>query len=67
MSGDPSRIRTCNPRSRNPLLVSLEIPGPASAMELQGTSLRVSAFIVGAGSVQITIALQRADIPALSG
>lgn len=25
MSGDPSRIRTCNPRSRNPLLYPVEL------------------------------------------
>ena len=25
MTGDPSRIRTCNPRSRNPLLYPVEL------------------------------------------
>jgi hypothetical protein len=25
VSGDPSRIRTCNPRSRNPLLYPVEL------------------------------------------
>jgi hypothetical protein len=29
LSGDPSRIRTCNPRSRNPLLYPVELWDPS--------------------------------------
>src|SRR5260370_1433239 len=32
MTGDPSRIRTCNPRSRNPLL-GLSVRGPLNVWE----------------------------------